>query len=59
MDYRDLVKPATFVDDAYFHELTTHMWSAFVKWMAYFHSDKVMEQEITEIALRRAQVLRP
>ena len=25
MDYRDLVKPATFVDDAYFHELTTHM----------------------------------
>ena len=35
------------------------MWSAFVKWMAYFLSDKVMEQEITEIALRRAQVLRP
>ena len=35
------------------------MWSAFVKWMAYFHSDKVMEQEITEIVLRRAQVLRP
>ena len=25
MDYRDLVKPATFADDAYFHELTTHM----------------------------------
>ena len=35
------------------------MWSAFVKWMAYFHSDKVMEQGITEIVLRRAQVLRP
>lgn len=25
MDYRDLVKPATFADDAYFHELATHM----------------------------------
>ena len=25
MDYRDLVKPATFADDAYFHEITTHM----------------------------------
>ena len=35
------------------------MWSAFVKWMAYFHSDKVMAQEIAEIVLRRAQVLRP
>ena len=35
------------------------MWSAFVKWMAYFHSDRVMAQEITEIVLRRAQVLRP
>ena len=33
------------------------MWAAFVKWMAYFHSDSVMEQEVTEIALRRAQVL--
>ena len=59
MDYRDLVKPETFADRRITHELTTHMWSAFVKWMAYFHSDKVMEQEITEIALRRAQVLRP
>ena len=35
------------------------MWVAFVKWMACFHSDSVMEQEITEIALRRAQVLNP
>lgn len=35
------------------------MWTAFVKWMAYFHADSVMEQEITEIALRRAQVLDP
>ncbi len=26
MDYRDLVKPATFAGDAYFHELTTHMY---------------------------------
>ncbi len=25
MNYSDLVKPATFADDAYFHELTTHM----------------------------------
>lgn len=37
---------------------TVHeLWRAFVKWMAHFHADKVMEQEITEIALRRAQVL--
>ena len=35
------------------------MWVAFVKWMAHFHSDSVMEQEITEVALRRAQVLNP
>ena len=25
MDYNDLVKPATFADDAYFHELASHM----------------------------------
>lgn len=25
MDYKDLVKPTTFADDAYFHELTAHM----------------------------------
>lgn len=35
------------------------IWMAFVKWMAYFHSDSVMEQEISEVALRRAQVLKP
>lgn len=35
------------------------VWAAFVKWMVHFHSDSVMEQEIIEIALRRAQVLDP
>lgn len=35
------------------------VWTAFVKWMAHFHADSVMEQEITEIALRRAQLLDP
>ena len=25
MDYRDIVKPATYADDDYFHQLTTHM----------------------------------
>ena len=25
MDYRELLKPSTFANDAYFHELTTHM----------------------------------
>lgn len=34
------------------------LWLAFVKWMAHFHADKLMEQEITEIALRSAQVLK-
>ena len=33
------------------------LWNAFVNWMEYFFPDRVMKQEITEIALRRAQVL--
>ena len=33
------------------------LWIAFVHWMAYFHPDRVMKQEITEIALRRARLL--
>ena len=37
---------------------TVHdLWLSFVKWMAHFHADKVMEQEVAEVALRRAQVL--
>ena len=34
------------------------LWLAFVKWMSHFYADKLMEQEITEIALRSAQVLK-
>ena len=33
------------------------LWVAFVNWMAYFYSDRVMKQEIAEIALRRARLL--
>ncbi len=33
------------------------LWAAFVDWMAYFYDDIVMKQEISEIALRRAQLL--
>ena len=36
---------------------TNDRWRAFVNWMAFFFSEKVMKQEITEIALRRAEVL--
>ena len=36
---------------------TNDLWLAFVNWMAYFFPDQVMKQEITEVALRRAQVL--
>ena len=36
----------------------TDIWIAFVRWMAYFFSDKVASQEVSEIALRRAQVVR-
>ncbi len=34
------------------------LWAAFVNWMAHFFSDVVMKQEIAEIALRRARLLR-
>lgn len=33
------------------------LWLAFVNWMSYYFSDKFMKQEITEIALRRAEML--
>ena len=34
------------------------LWTAFVHWMSYYYDDSVMRQEISEIALRRAQLLR-
>ena len=34
------------------------LWAAFVHWMSHYFDDMVMRQEISEIALRRAQVLR-
>ena len=33
------------------------LWIAFVNWMAYFFSDRVIKQQISEIALRRAQIV--
>ena len=36
---------------------TSDLWIAFVEWMAYFFADRVIKQEVAEIALRRAQVL--
>ena len=36
---------------------TNDLWLAFVNWMAYFFSEKVMKQVIYEFALRRAQAL--
>ena len=36
---------------------TSDLWIAFVEWMAYFFADRVIKQEIAEIALRRAQLL--
>lgn len=36
---------------------TNDLWLAFVNWMAYFWSDSVIKQEITELALRRAQAI--
>ena len=54
----------TFADTHfYFKEIAgdpfsaNELWLAFVEWMAYFFNDQVMRQEITEIALRRAQIL--
>ena len=49
--------------DPYFEALVTEdyganeIWEAFVQWMSYFYDDMVMKQEVSEIALRRAQVL--
>ena len=40
-------------------EFTTNdLWGAFVNWMAYFFPDKVMKQDISEVALRSARMLR-
>ena len=36
---------------------TNDLWLAFVNWMGYFWSDSVIKQEITELALRRAQAI--
>jgi len=36
---------------------TTDLWIAFVNWMAYFFPDRVIKQEIAEIALRCARLL--
>ena len=42
-------------DDEY---TTRDLWVAFVNWMVYFFPEDVMKQEITEVALRRARLLR-
>ncbi len=45
-----------YLDEISGEEITTQdLWLAFVNWVAYFFPDKVMKQEISEIALRRAQ----
>ena len=36
---------------------TQDIWVAFVQWMSYFYDDVVMKQEVSEVALRRAQLL--
>ena len=33
------------------------LWLAFVNWMGYFYADQFIQQEIAEIALRRAQLM--
>lgn len=49
--------------NAYFATLATddftaeEVWEAFVQWMSYFYDDVVMKQEVSENALRRAQIL--
>lgn len=35
------------------------LWLAFVNWMTYFYPDRIMKQEISEIALRGARLLVP
>ena len=37
---------------------TSDLWIAFANWMVYFFPEHVMKQEITEVALRRARLLR-
>ena len=37
---------------------TGDLWLAFVNWMSFFFPEKVMKQEVTEVALRRAQLLK-
>ena len=36
---------------------TEDLWLAFVNWMAHFYPDKVMKQQIVDMALRRAQIM--
>ena len=36
---------------------TEELWLAFVLWMTYYLSDRVIQQEIAEVALRRGQVI--
>ena len=49
--------------NAYFETLATddftaeEIWEAFVQWMSHFYDDMVMRQEVSEVALRRAQLL--
>ena len=39
-------------------EFSIHdLWRSFVNWMVYFFSDQLIRQEITEVALRRAQFI--
>jgi len=39
-------------------KFTKHdLWQSFVSWMSYFFSEILITQEITEVALRRAQVI--
>ena len=38
---------------------TSDLWLAFVNWMVYFFPERVMKQEISEIALRGARLLNP
>lgn len=38
---------------------SNELWLAFVNWMAYFFPERVMKQEIAEIALRGARLLNP
>ncbi|MCY3767588.1 MAG: phospholipase D family protein [Gemmatimonadetes bacterium] len=48
----------SFLEEISGEEISTQdLWLAFVNWVAYFFPDKVMKQEIAEIALRRAQDL--